>query len=111
MSNRSLSSLNKQQLNGNVRRLSNKFEGFFEIKIKSNKQLEYRNKTQILTSSSDTNANTNHSLNESSTSPIDRLLNLLSNKELIRIFKQVLAGGSIGTLVGFLLGQTSQFFL
>jgi hypothetical protein len=117
MSNRSLSSLNNQQLNGNVRRLSEKFENLFEITTESNGQLftSVQKKTQILITRSDTisvyNTNANvYSSNESSISIRDRLLNLLSNKQLIRILKQILVGGSIGALTGSLLGQTSQVF-
>ncbi len=121
--NRSLSSLNNQQLNGNVRRLSEKFENLFEITTKSNEQLftsvhrllENQKKTHILITRSDTisvyNTNANiHLSNQSSISIRDRLLNLLSNKRLIRILKQILVGGSIGALTGCLLGQTSQVF-
>jgi hypothetical protein len=39
MFNRSLSTLNKQQWNGNVRRLSQKYENLLEIKTKSTEQL------------------------------------------------------------------------
>jgi hypothetical protein len=142
MINRSLSSLNNQQLNGHVRRLSQKFENLFEIKTKSNEQLsspksqvftslhksfidgQFENqhkriKARILTTHSDTisiyntNASTdisNHALNEGSSSIINSLLDVLSNKELIRVCKQIIVGGSAGALAGSLLGQTSQFF-
>jgi hypothetical protein len=129
MSNQSLSSLN-----GNVRRLSQKFEKVFHLKTRSNEQLSspksqlftsiHRSfidgqstaKTRILTRRSNTipiyntNANEdelNQSLNENSTSVINSLLNLLSNKELRRIIKQIIVGGSFGALTGSLLGQTS----
>ncbi len=49
MPNRSLLSLNNQQLNGNVRRLSQKFENLFEIKTESNEQL-ISPKTQLFIS-------------------------------------------------------------
>lgn len=110
MSNRSLLSLNNQEMHGNVRRLSQKFENLFELNEdlsspKSQLFISLPNKkqnTHVLTTRSNTDA-----LNEKSTSIIN---SLLSNKELIRIFKQIFVGGSVGTFAGSLLGQTSQLF-
>ncbi|CAF4022559.1 unnamed protein product [Rotaria sordida] len=139
MSNRSLLSLNNnQELNGNVRRLSKKFENLLELRTESYEQLSSpksqlftsihksfiidekfdnqnkQNKNHILNRCSDTislyNTNlhrdrSNHLLNKNSISMINNLLNLISNKMLIRIFKQILVGSSIGTFNGSLIGQ------
>ncbi|CAF4030357.1 unnamed protein product [Rotaria sp. Silwood2] len=133
MSNRSLLSLNNQGLNGNVRRLSKKFENLLELRTESYEQLsspksqlftsihksfttdeKYENKNHCLNRCSDTislhNTNlhrdqSNHLLNKSSISMIDSLLSLISNKMLIRISKQILVGSSIGVINGSLIGQ------